>query len=279
MQENDLTNQTAQSEKAELFHKLHLKDGPFVMPNAWDIGSARILTALGFEAIATTSAGMAYALGKSDGTVSREATLGHCRDIAASTPLPVSADLGNGFGDSPEEIYQIILAAAETGLAGCSIEDFTGNMDAPNFEEPLAVERVKAASEACKSLPFDFVLTARHEVWDEVPNLDGVIRRLQAFEAAGADVLFAPGLEDFDSIRVVVSAVSKPFSVMMMEPGLPYGVDKLSGIGVKRISVGSAFAQLAYGSLIAAAQEIANQGSFQFIKKAIDHKELETFFA
>ena len=278
MQENELTNQTAQSEKAELFRKLHLNDGPFVMPNAWDIGSARILTGLGFESIATTSAGMAYALGKPDGTVSREATLGHCRDIVSATPLPVSADLGNGFGDAPEKIYQIILAAAGTGLAGCSIEDFTGNMDAPNFEESLAVERIEAASEACKSLPFDFVLTARHEVWDEAPDLDDIINRLHAFEAAGADVLFAPGLEDFDSIRTVVSAVTKPFSVMMMEPGLPYGVNELSEIGVKRISVGSAFAQLAYGSLIGAAQEIANRGSFQFIRKTIDYKELETFF-
>jgi 2-methylisocitrate lyase-like PEP mutase family enzyme len=168
--------------------------------------NSRILRALGFEAIAMSSAGMAYALGKPNGAVSREATLGHCRDVAASTPPPVSADLGNGFGDTPEEIYQIILAAAETGLAGCSIEDF-------------------------------------------------------------------------DSIRVIVSAVSKPFSVMMMEPGLPYGVNELSEIGVKHISVGSAFAQLAYGSLIGAAQEIAQQGSFQFIKKAIDYKELETFFA
>ena len=273
-----MTNQTTQSERTELFRKLHLKDGLFVMPNAWDIGSARILTGLGFKAIATTSAGMAYALGKRDGAVSREVTLGHCRDIVAVTPLPVSADLGNGFGDTPEQVYETIIAAAETGLAGCSIEDFTGNSDAPNFEESLAVERIKAASEASKSLAVDFVLTARHEVWDEAPDLDGIINRLQAFEAAGADVLFAPGLEDFDSIRAVVSAVSKPFSVMMMEPGLPYGVNELSEIGVKRISVGSAFAQLAYGSLIGAAQEIANQGSFQFIRKTIDYKELETFF-
>ncbi len=273
-----MTNQTTQSERTELFRKLHLKDDPFVMPNAWDIGSARILTGLGFKAIATTSAGMAYALGKPDGTVSREVTLGHCRDIVAATPLPVSADLGNGFGDTPEQVYETIIAAAETGLAGCSIEDFTGNSDAPNFEESLAVERIKAASEACKSLAVDFVLTARHEVWDESPDLDDIINRLQAFEAAGADVLFAPGLEGFDSIRAVVSAVSKPFSVMMMEPGLPYGVNELSEIGVKRISVGSAFAQLAYGSLIGAAQEIANRGSFQFIRKTIDYKELETFF-
>ena len=278
LRENEMINQTTQSEKAQLFHKLHLQDDLFVMPNAWDIGSARILTGLGFKALATTSAGMAYALGKRDGAVSREVTLSHCRDIVTATPLPVSADLGNGFGDTPEQVYEIIIAAAETGLAGFSIEDFTGNPDAPNFEKSLAVERIKAASEACKSLPVDLVLTARHEVWDEAPDLDDIINRLQAFEIAGADVLFAPGLEDFDSIRAVVSAVSKPFSVMMMEPGLPYGVNELSEIGVKRISVGPAFAQLAYGSLIAAAQEIANQGSFQFTGKTIDYKELETFF-
>ncbi len=273
-----MTNQITQSEKADSFHKLHLQDGLFVMPNAWDIGSARILARLEFKALATTSAGMAYGLGKPDGAVSREEVLRHCRDIVAATPLPVSADLQKGFGDTPEQVFETIIDAAKTGLAGCSIEDYTGDPDSPKFEKSLAVERIKAASEACKSLPVDFVLTARCEVWDETPDLDEIIGRLEAFDKAGADVLFAPGLDDFDSIRAVVSSVSKPFSVMMMDPGLPYGVKELSGIGVKRVSVGSAFAQLAYGSLIAAAQEIANQGSFDFIKRAIDHEELETYF-
>ena len=161
-----MINQTTQSEKADLFRELHLQDGPFIMPNPWDIGSARILSGLGFKALATTSAGMAYSRGKPDQTVSREEVLRHCRDIVAATPLPVSADLGNGFGDSPEQVYETIIAAAKTGLAGCSIEDYTGNPDAPNIEKSLAVERIRAASEAYKSLAVNFVLTARCEVWE-----------------------------------------------------------------------------------------------------------------
>jgi 2-methylisocitrate lyase-like PEP mutase family enzyme len=273
-----VTNQITQSEKADSFHKLHLQDDLFVMPNAWDIGSARILARLGFKAIATTSSGMAFGLGKPDGTVSREDTLRHCRAIVSATPLPVSADLRQGFGESPEQVYKTIIDAAETGLVGCSIEDYTGDPDSPKIEKSLAVERIKAASEACKSLPTGFVLTARCEVWDEVPDLEEIIGRLEAFDRAGADVLFAPGLDDFDSIRAVVSAVRKPFNVLMMDPGLRYGVKELSGIGVKRISVGPAFAQLAYGSLIAAAQEITSQGSFEFIEETIGYDELETYF-
>ena len=273
-----MINQTTQSDKADLFHKLHLQDGPFVMPNAWDIGSARILSGLGFKALATTSAGMAYARGKPDGTVSREEVLRHCRDIVAATPLPVSADLEKGFGDSPEQVYETIIAAARTGLAGCSIEDYTGNPDTPKIEKSLAVERIRAASEACKSLAVNFVLTARCEVWPDAYDLDEVIGRLQAFEAAGADVLYAPGLDDFDSIRAVVSAVDKPVNVLMLERELPYGVEELSEIGVKRISVGAAFAQLAYGSMIASAQEIANQGNFRYTREMISYEEIETFF-
>lgn len=262
------------------FRALHEESSAFVIPNPWDVGSARILAGMGFKALATTSGGMAYAHGKPDGAVLRKEALAHCRAIAAATSLPVSADLEKGFGDTPEQMFEIIAAAAETGLAGCSIEDYTGNPDAPIFDESLAVERIRAASEACKSLPADFVLTARCEslVWTK-PDLDAVIRRLQAFEAAGADVLFAPGLDDLGSIRAVVSAVDKPVNVIMSTPGLPYGVKELSEIGVKRISVGSAFAQLAYGSLITAAREIAHKGSFGFTKDAIDYQELEAFFA
>ena len=273
-----MTNQITQAEKASSFRQLHLQDGIFVIANAWDIGSARILTRLDYRALATTSAGMAFGLGKPDGAVSREEVLNHCRDIVSATSLPVSADLQKGFGDTPEQVYETIIDAAETGLAGCSIEDYTGNPDSPKFQKSLAVERIKAASEACNSLPTDFVLTARCEVWDEAPDLDEIIGRLVAFVEAGADVLFAPGLSDFDSIRAVVSSVGKPFSVMMMDPGLPYGMKELSRIGVKRVSVGPAFAQLAYGSVIAAAREIADQGSFEFLNRAIDYKELETYF-
>ena len=273
-----MSDQATQSEKADLFHKLHLQDELFVMPNAWDVGAARILSGLGFKAIATTSSGMAYARGKADGTVCREEVLRYCRDIVAATPLPVSADLGKGFGDSPEEVYETVIAAAETGIAGCSIEDYTGNPEKPKFEKSLAVERVRAASEACKSLEVDFVLTARCDVWSDVPDLDDIIGRLQDFEAAGADVLYAPGLEDFDSIRALVSAVNKPVNVLMLESPLPYGVKELSEIGVKRISIGSAFARLAYGSMIACAQEILNQGNFKFVPEMISYEDIESFF-
>ncbi len=262
------------------FRALHEENSAFVIPNPWDVGSARVLAGMGFKALATTSGGMAYALGKPDGAVLREEALAHCRAIVDATPLPVSADLEKGFGDTPEQMFEIIAAAAETGLAGGSIEDYTGKPDAPIYDESLAVERIKAASEARDSLPTDFVLTARCEslVWTK-SGLDAVIRRLQAFEAAGADILFAPGLDDLDSIRAVVSAVGKPVNVVMSTPGLPFGVEELSEIGVKRISVGSALAQLAYGSAIAAAREIAQQGSFGFTKDVIDYQELEAFFA
>lgn len=261
------------------FRALHEQDHAFVIPNPWDIGSARILAGLGFDALATTSGGMAYALGKRDGKISRSEALEHCRDIVAATPLPVSADLENGFGDTPEQMFDIITAAAETGLAGCSIEDYSGDPTSPIYDQSMAVERISAASEACKNLSTDFVLTARCEslVWTDT-DLDKVVTRLQAFEAAGADVLFAPGLDDFESIRTVVSSVSKPVNVIMSTPGLPFGIEELSEIGVKRISVGSAFAQCAYGSLVTAAKEISQHGSFKFTSDAIDYEELEAFF-
>jgi len=263
----------------QAFRALHEQSGAFVIPNPWDVGSARILAGMGFKALATTSGGMAYALGKPDGQVSREQALRHCSDIVAATPLPVSADLENGFGDTPESVFQTITDAGAIGLAGGSIEDYTGRPDAPIFDLTLATERIEAASEACKNLSEDFVLTARceHLVWGGT-DIGEVIKRLQAYENAGADVLFAPGLDDFDAIREVCSAVSKPVNVIMSTPGLTFGVSELADVGVKRISIGSAFAQVAYGSLIASAREIAKSGSFEFTKDAIDYVELEAFF-
>jgi len=263
----------------QVFRSLHEENGAFVIPNPWDIGSARILAGMGFKALATTSGGMAYALGKPDGGVSREQTLNHCKDIVSATPLPVSADLEKGFGDTPESVFQTITAAAEIGLAGCSIEDYTGSPEAPIFEMSLAVERIEAASEACRGLPQDFVLTARCEklVWGET-SLDDVIERLLAFEAAGADVLFAPGLDKLSAVEKVCSAISKPVNIIMSTPGLAYGVEDLIRAGAKRISVGSSLAQLAYGSLVTAAREMGENGSFNFTKKAIDYTELEAFF-
>ena len=235
---------------------------------------------MGFKALATTSGGMAYALGKRDGAVTRTEALNHCRNVVAATSLPVSADLEKGFGDTPEQVFDLIIEAAETGLAGCSIEDYTGNENNPMFDLTLAIDRIAAASEACRKLPADFVLTARCEslVWTEA-SLDEVIKRLLAFETAGADVLFAPGIGDLESMRTLVDATSKPVNVIMSEPGLPFGFEELSEIGVKRISIGSAFAQIAYGSLIGAAREISKYGTFNFTSEAYDYEKLEDFFS
>ncbi len=267
------------TEPVNVFRALHERSGAFVIPNPWDIGSARILAAMGFKALATTSAGMAHALGMPDGTVSREAAFAHCREIVTATPLPVSADLEKGFGDAPEIVFDTITAVAAIGLAGCSIEDHTGKPDAPIFEMTLAVERIEAASEACRQLPDDFVLTARCEnlLWGRA-NLDDVIGRLQAYEKAGADVLYAPGLRDLGAIREVCSAVSKPVNVVMETRSTMFSVDELASAGVKRISVGSGLALLAYGSLIAAAREIVHSGTFSFLEKVMDFTEVDGLF-
>ncbi len=264
---------------SQTFRALHEADGAFIIPNPWDIGSARILADMGFKALATTSAGMAHSLGVPDGKVSRQATLAHCRDIVSATTLPVSADLEKGFGDTPDSVSETIRAAAETGLAGCSIEDYTGSPDAPIFEMPLAVERIEAAVQACSKLTDDFVLTARCEnLLRDRPGLDDVIKRLQAYEQAGADVLYAPGLQDLASIREVCASLSKPVNVVMGMPGAAFGAEQLADVGVKRISIGSALSRLAYGALIRAAQEMAEQGSFGFAADAVGFAELETVF-
>lgn len=262
------------------FRALHGRAGAFIIPNPWDIGTARILASMGFEALATTSAGFAFSLGLPDGRVRPEQALAHCREIAGATDLPVSADLEKGFGDTPETVAQTIRAAAETGLAGCSIEDYTGRADDPIFEFDLAVERIAAAVEASRALPEDFVLTARAENFlHGRRDLDDTIKRLQAFEAAGADVLYAPGLRDLDTIRTVCESVGKPVNVVMGLPGTTFGVAELAEAGVKRISVGSALARLAYGAVVAAAEEMAQQGTFRFSDNAIGFKALEDIFA
>lgn len=265
--------------KGAAFRALHDAPGAFVIPNPWDIGTARILAAMGFQALATTSAGMAFCLGLPEGQVSRESTLDHCRSIAAATPLPVSADLEKGFGDSPESVAETITAAAGIGLAGCSIEDHTGRRDDPIFDFGLAVERIEAAAQACRALPHDFVLTARCEnhLWGR-SDLDDTIRRLQAFEMAGADVLYAPGLHDLDTIRTVCAALTKPVNVVMGMPGATFGVAELAEAGVKRISVGSALARLAFGSFVKAAREMMSSGTFHFSDGAMGFAELEGFF-
>jgi 2-methylisocitrate lyase-like PEP mutase family enzyme len=268
------------SPKGAAFRALHQQNRAFIIPNPWDIGTARILAAMGFQALATTSAGMAFSLGLPEGRVSRDDTLSHCRSIVAATALPVSADLEKGFGDSPESAAETIAAAAEIGLAGCSIEDHTGRPDDPIFAFALAVERIAAAAEACRRLPHDFVLTARCEnlLWGR-RDLGDTIKRLQAFEQAGADVLYAPGLHDLETIRTVCGAVTKPVNVVMGMPGATFGVAELAAAGVTRISVGSALARVAFGAFVKAAREMADQGSFHFSKDAIGFAELDGFFA
>ena len=258
------------------FRALHQTGNAFVIPNPWDIGSARILTALGYSALATTSAGLAFSLGVAEGAVTRAQTLGHCRDIVGATRLPVSADLERGFGDSPENVAAAVRAAAACGLAGCSIEDHTGDARNPIYEYDHAIARVASAVEACRQLRHDFVFTARAEnfLWGR-NDLADTIKRLQGFEAAGADVLYAPGLHDLDSIRAVCSEVSKPVNVVMGMPGVTFTVEELHAAGVTRISVGSAFARLAFSELVRAAKEIRAQHTFNFAARASGFDELE----
>ena len=263
--------------KKSSFRALHQRPGAFVIPNPWDVGTARILASLGFEALATTSAGMAYALGEKDGRISPQQVLAHCRDMVDATALPVSADLEKGFGDSPESVAETIVAAAETGLAGGSIEDYSAGEKGPIFDFDLAVERIVAAVETKHSLTEDFVLTARCENFLRgIDNLDDTIRRLQAYQEAGADVLYAPGLRDLDTIRAVCSAVDKPVNVLLAPPGAT--VADLAEVGAKRISVGSAMTRAALGAFIKAAREIQQHGTFGFAAEAISFADIEAYF-
>jgi 2-methylisocitrate lyase-like PEP mutase family enzyme len=268
-----------QSDKAVQFRALHQREGAFVIPNPWDVGTARVLASMGFEALATTSAGLAFSLGLPEGSVSRDRALAHCRQIVAATDLPVSADLEKGFGDTPQSVANTVRAAAEAGPVGCSIEDHTNRRDDPIFEFNLAVERIEAAVEAARSLPHDFVLTARCEnfLWGR-PDLDDTIKRLQAFEAVGADVLYAPGLHDLDTIRAVCGSVTRPVNVVMGMPGATFGVEDLAEAGVARISVGSALCRAAFGVFVRAAREIKEAGTFGFADDAIGFSELESYF-
>lgn len=265
--------------KSAVFRALHERDGAFVIPNPWDVGTARILEALGFEALATTSAGMAFALGRQDGAVTREQALAHCRELVAATDLPVSADLEHGFAAAPEEVAETIRQAAASGLAGCSIEDYTEKPDTPIFAFELAVERIAAAVDAKSALPADFVLTARCENFLRGrPDLDDTIRRLQAYENAGADVLYAPGLRDLDTIRTICQSVTKPVNVLMGSGAENFGVAELARAGAKRISVGSALSRAALGAFVRAAREIQESGTFGFASDAIGFAEIQAFF-
>src|ERR1700761_998170 len=261
--------------KAEAFRALHQRSRIFVVPNPWDAGSARLLTHLGFEALATTSAGLAFSLGKGDGlaAVTREETLANAKAIVEATTLPVAADLENGFGKEPEICAETIRLAAATGLAGGSIEDATGDPSDPIYPFELAVERVKAAVAAAKGLSVPFTLTARAEnlIYGR-PDLDDTIRRLVAFAEAGADVLFAPGLTTEEEIRAVVKAVApKPVNVLMGLGKGSFTLAQLEDLGVRRVSLGSSLARAAYGAFMHAAEEIHQQGSFGFAKDLVPY--------
>ncbi|MFV2093316.1 MAG: oxaloacetate decarboxylase, partial [Hyphomicrobiales bacterium] len=248
----------------------------------WDAGSARLLAHLGFEALATTSAGFAFSLGRPDGIghISRAEALAHARDIVAATPLPVSADLENGYGDAPETVAETVRQAAQAGLCGCTIEDTTGDDDSPIYDFSLAVERISAAVEAAGNVPGGFVLTARSENFlHGRPDLADTIARLQAFEAAGAHVLYAPGLPDLASMRAVVEATSKPVNVVMGLAGSSITLADLTEIGIARVSTGSALARAALGEFLRAAREIRQTGTFEFSAQAATFTTLNEIFS
>jgi 2-methylisocitrate lyase-like PEP mutase family enzyme len=270
------------AQKSAAFRALHARPGAFLIPNPWDAGTARLLASLGFEALATTSLGLANTLGRADGTgaVSRDEALANCRAIADATDLPVNADLENCYADQPEAAAGTIRLAAEAGVVGGSIEDATGNPQKPIYDFELAVERVRAAAEAARSLPIRFMLTARAENFlHGRRDLDDTIRRLQAFEAAGAEVLYAPGLRDLASIRAVTAAVGKPVNVVMSSADPTITVAQLAEAGVKRISVGGALSRLALAAFLKGAREMKEQGSFTYMRDTLPSAELRQAFA
>jgi 2-methylisocitrate lyase-like PEP mutase family enzyme len=256
-----------QAEKAARFLDLHRPGSPLLLPNPWDAGSARLLASLGFQALATTSSGFAMTLGRLDGDVSREEALVHCAAIVAATELPVSADLENCFGDDPADVARTVGLAADSGLAGCSVEDFTGDGDSPIYDAKLAAERVAAAAEAAHGAHARLVLTARAENYlHGRADLADTISRLQAYQEAGADVLYAPGLTSLSDIRQVVSAVDRPVNVLAFA-GTP-AVSELAEAGVARVSVGGAFAFAAAGALVDAATELRDNGTYGYLPGA-----------
>jgi 2-methylisocitrate lyase-like PEP mutase family enzyme len=268
-----------QAEKGLAFRALHEREGAFVIPNPHDAGTARLLEVLGFEAVATTSGGFAFSLGLPDYGITRESVMVHIAALGAATDLPLSADLENGFGDAPEIAAETVRMAAAAGAVGGSIEDATGRKDEPIYEIAAAAERVRAAVEAARSLPFAFTLTARSENYlNGRPDLKDTIARLQAFQEAGADVLFAPGITRREDIAAVVSSVDKPVNVIAVT-GMELTVADLSALGVRRISVGSALSRVAMGSFMRAAQEMREHGTFGFMQEPLSYGELNAMFA
>ncbi len=281
----------SQIQKANKFRALHglgaafgaraesADPGAFIIPNPWDVGSARILAGIGFEALATTSGGFALSLGRRDGMVARDEALAHCRSIAEAVNLPVAADLENCFGDDPKTVAETIRLAAATGIVGGSVEDASGDDRRPIYDRALAVERVAAAVEAVRALPFPFTLTARAESFIHGrPDLDDTIWRLQSFAEAGADVLFAPGLPSLEAIKAVCAAVApRPVNVLVGIKGQAFSVAELAAAGAKRISLGSVLSRVAFGALIGAAQEMKENGTFSFVDQAAPTANFASF--
>ena len=269
---------TTQAEKAERFSALHRSEGAFIIPNPWDAGSACMLAALGFEALATTSSGFAFSLGRVDGAVSLDETLAHCRALCAATDLPVSVDLENGYGDDPAAAATAVTQAGRAGVVGGSIEDYSGNESSSIYDVELAVERVSAAVGAARSLPYPFTLTARAEnLIRGRDDLDDTIRRLQAFEEAGADVLYAPGLETLDQVRAVTTSVGKPVNVLgTMIANVT--LEQLAETGAKRVSIGGSLARAAWAPVLTAAAEMLARGSFGWTSELAPSAKLEELF-
>lgn len=268
----------SQTEKAKNFRALHEAAGTFVIANAWDAGSARVLTGLGFKALASSSGACAGVLGRLDGMVTRDEALAHCKAIVDATDLPVSADLEKGFGDAPEAAAETIWLAAAIGLVGASIEDATGDPQRPLFDASHARERIAAAVEAARAMPFPFTLTARTENYVRgKTDLDDTIRRLQSFEAAGADVLMAPGLPDLELVRAVCAALSRPVNFMAGIKGKSFTVAGLSGAGVKRVSLATSLYRAAMTGLYNAAKEVADSGTFGYIDGSVAAPVLNAF--
>ena len=272
-----IAHELSQTAKGKAFRSLHERDHAFIIPNPWDVGTARMLERLGFEALATTSMGYAFSVGQLDNTVDRGRMMEHLLEIASGTDLPVSADLENGFGDTPEIVAETIKMAAGTGVVGGSIEDATGVRDRPIYELEHAVERMRAAAEAVRSLPFVFTLTGRAENYlHGRPDLKDTIRRLQAYQEAGADVLYAPGLASKDEIVAVVNSVDRPVNVVMGLKGVQLSLAELSAIGVKRVSVGSALCRTALGAFLRAGHEMRERGTFTFANQAATPQDVSS---
>jgi len=274
-----LRGMRSQAEKASALRALHERAGAFVIPNPWDVGTARLLERLGFEALATTSAGFAFSIGKRDGAAGREVMMAHVEALASAVDLPVSADLENGYGDRPADVAAAFRDAAAHGIVAASVEDSTGRADEPLYEPALAAERVRAAVAAARALPFPFLVTARAENFlVGRDDLKDTIARLQSYQEAGADVLYAPGVSQKDAIATLVRAVDRPVNVLMGSDGPRLTLAELAEVGVKRVSVGGALTRVALGAFLRAAKEMRERGTFTLLAEAVSFRELSEMF-